>query len=89
MKAWCKTTLATLFFLFSISASANNGLVLDTLFQQGVKFISAESLAGQSASAFSTYRMMMSTDSSHPKSQAFASLLERAVKKQSSEPIPH
>lgn len=80
MRTSFKTKFAALIFLISFNSFANNSLVLDTLFQQGVKFVSADYLSGPSASAFATYRMMMSTDSEHPKSKAFASLLERAVK---------
>lgn len=74
--------LLTLCLGFSTLANANNTLILDTLYEQGTTFISIDSLAGRSASAFSVYKMMAKTDGSHPKTHAFAMLLDNATKKQ-------
>lgn len=76
------TTFAAILIGFSSLLSANNTLILDTLYEQGIKFISTDSLSGRSASAFSVYKLMARTDSEHPKTHSFALLLDNATKQQ-------
>lgn len=72
--------LLALMLSFTSLVSANNTLILDTLYDQGTTFISIDSLSGRSASAFSVYRLMARTDASHPKTHSFALLLDTATR---------
>jgi hypothetical protein len=72
--------LLTLSISFYSNVSlANTQLLISTLYEQGNKFIELESLDGNSASAFSIYRMMAKTDANHPMTKAFAGELNQAT----------